>query len=241
MRFRDVGIAEGHMVAYAGGLAAGGLRPVVAVYSTFLQRAVDQVFHDVCLANLPVVFCVDRAGIVGRDGVTHQGLYDLAMLRALPNLTICQPKDEADFRALFDEALRRNGPTVIRYPRGVIPPPPPHHQPSPSAFAIWATGDWYGRAVEVAARLGGTAVHARYLKPFDADLLARQRAAGLKVVSLENASVTGGLGEAIGADIRFGWPDAPVPHGAPEELERRNGLDVDGIVRTLAKNLGKED
>lgn len=239
-RFRDVGIAEGHMAAYAGGLAAGGLRPVVAVYSTFLQRAVDQVFHDVCLANLPVVFCVDRAGIVGRDGVTHQGLYDLAMLRALPNLTICQPKDEADFRALFDEALRRNGPTVIRYPRGVIPPPPPQPSPSTSPFAIWATGDWYGRACAVAARLGGTAVHARYLKPFDADLLARQRAAGLKVVSLENASVTGGLGEAIGADIRFGWPDEPIPHGAPEELERRYGLDADGIVRTLAKSLRKE-
>lgn len=239
-RFRDVGIAEGHMVAYAAGLAAGGLRPVVAVYSTFLQRAVDQVFHDVCLSRLPVVFCVDRAGIVGRDGVTHQGLYDLALMRALPNLTVCQPKDEADFRALFDEALRRNGPTVIRYPRGILPPEPPSPPAATAPLAIWATGDWYGRAVDVATRLGGVAVQARYLKPFDADLLARQRAAGLKIVSLENASVTGGLGEAIGADVRFGWPDAPIPHGSPEELERRYGLDVDGIVCTLTEKLRKE-
>ena len=102
-RFFDVGIAEGHMVAFAAGLAAGGRRPVVAIYSTFLQRAIDQVMHDVCIANLPVVFCVDRAGAVGADGVTHQGLYDIAMLRTLPNLTICQPKDAEDLKALLGE------------------------------------------------------------------------------------------------------------------------------------------
>ena len=120
-RFFDVGIAEGHMVAFAGGLAAGGMRPVVAVYSTFLQRAVDQVMHDVAISNLSVVFCVDRAGVVGADGVTHQGLYDIAMLRCLPNVTICQPKDADDLKSLLKEALDRNGPTVIRYPRGKVP------------------------------------------------------------------------------------------------------------------------
>ena len=240
-RFYDVGISEGHMVAFAAGLAAGGMRPVVAVYSTFLQRAVDQVMHDVCLPNLPVVLCVDRAGVVGADGATHQGLYDIAMLRCLPNLTICQPKDEDDLKALLCEALKRNGPTVIRYPRGA---PSPRRELRPSAFgasvAIWATGDWFDKACDVADRVAKReppivceVVHARYLKPFDEAALRRQRAAGMKIVSLENAAIVGGLGEALGADIRFGWPDEFVPHGSPADLERRFGLDVDSIVERL--------
>ena len=237
-RFFDVGIAEGHMVAFAAGLAAGGCRPVVAIYSTFLQRAVDQVMHDVAIARLPVVFCVDRAGVVGADGVTHQGLYDLAMLRAVPNLTICQPRDEADLGRLLDEALLRDGPTVIRYPRGAVPatnhkPPTTNHQPPTARYAIWATGDWMGKAEAVAARVGGVAVHARYLKPFDAKLLAEQRKAGMLIASLENGCVAGGLGEAIGADFKFGWPDSFIPHGKVDELERAYGLDVDSIVARL--------
>ena len=238
-RFFDVGIAEGHMLAFAGGLAAGGMRPVVAIYSTFLQCAVDQVMHDIAIANLPVVICVDRAGVVGADGVTHQGLYDLAMLRCLPNLTICQPRDADDLKALMREALGRNGPTVIRYPRGKAPQPQTpgaigsaaqaHH----ASVAIWATGDWYGKACEVAERVGGVAVHARYLKPFDAKMLAEQRAKGMKIVSLENGAVAGGFGEAIGADVKFGWPDEFVPHGTCAELEKRYGLDVDSIVGRL--------
>ena len=238
-RFFDVGIAEGHMIAFAGGLAAGGMRPVVAIYSTFLQRAVDQVMHDVAIANLPVVICVDRAGVVGADGVTHQGLYDLAMLRCLPNLTICQPKDADDLKALLREALGRNGPTVIRYPRGRVGGVKPSVNPSINqsvnpSIAIWATGDWYGRACEVAERVGGVAVHARYLKPFDAKMLAEQRAKGMKIVSLENGAVAGGLGEAIGADVKFGWPDEFIPHGTCAELERRYGLDVESIVKRLS-------
>ena len=237
-RFFDVGIAEGHMIAFAGGLAAGGMRPVVAIYSTFLQRAVDQVMHDVAIANLPVVICVDRAGVVGADGVTHQGLYDIAMLRCLPNLTICQPKDADDLKALLREALGRNGPTVIRYPRGRVGGVKPSVNPSINqsvnpSIAIWATGDWYGRACEVAERVGGVAVHARYLKPFDAKMLAEQRAKGMKIVSLENGAVAGGLGEAIGADVKFGWPDEFIPHGTCAELERRYGLDVESIVKRL--------
>ena len=255
-RFFDVGIAEGHMVAFAGGLAAGGMRPVVAVYSTFLQRAVDQVMHDVAISNLPVIFCVDRAGVVGADGVTHQGLYDIAMLRCLPNVTICQPKDAEDLKSLLKEALDRNGPTVIRYPRGKVPmgngergtgngergtgngETTPTHQPSnPPTLSIWATGDWYGKACEVASRVGGIAVHARYLKPFDSELLAKQRAAGMKIVSLENGAVAGGFGEAIGADVKFGWPDAFIPHGTQSELEKKYGLDVESIVASLTSNL----
>ena len=238
-RFFDVGISEGHMVAFAAGLAAGGMKPVVAVYSTFLQRAVDQVMHDVCISSLPVVFCVDRAGVVGADGVTHQGVYDIAMLRALPNMTICEPKDEADFAALLDEALARRGPTVIRYPRGAVVDAEPGAENAPEhpSVAIWSTGGWYGKACEVARRIGGVAVHARYIKPFDAKLLAEQRAAGMKIVSLENAAVAGGLGEAIGADVKFGWPDAFIPHGSQSDLERRYGLDVDSVVSTINAQL----
>ena len=240
-RFFDAGIAEGHLVSFASGLAAGGMRPVVAIYSTFLQRAIDQVMHDVCIAKLPVVFCVDRAGVVGADGVTHQGLYDLAMLRCLPNLTICQPKDEADLVALINEALTRDGPTVIRYPRGQVPAPAVSvagpvapGAPSGTNFVIWATGDQLGKAEEVARRLGGAeVVHARYLKPFDAELLASQRAAGKRIVSIENGAVAGGFGEAIGADVKFGWPDVFIPHGEVAELERAYGLDVDAIVAKL--------
>lgn len=241
--FFDVGIAEGHMVAFAAGLAAGGLRPVVAVYSTFLQRAVDQVMHDVCIPNLPVVFCVDRAGVVGADGVTHQGLYDIAMLRCLPNITICQPKDADDMRALLGEALTRPGPTVIRYPRGVAPDtrhqapgtpnqaPGTRHQAPPTA--IWATGDWLGKAQEIADAIGGVAVHARYIKPFDAALLRSQREAGMRIVSLENGCIAGGLGEAIGADIKLGWPDEFIPHGSTSQLEKQYGLDAASIISRL--------
>ena len=277
-RFFDVGIAEEHLVAFAAGLAAGGLRPVVAVYSTFLQRAVDQMLHDVCLAKLPVVFCVDRAGVVGADGMTHQGIYDIVLLKPLPNLTICQPRDETDFRSLMDEALARPGPTVIRYPRGAVPgagclvpgawclesgasrarlsapipnskhpapgtkhqahstqhpAPSTQHQVPSTKIAVWATGDQLAKAEAVADTIGAEVVFARYLKPFDAELLARQRAAGMKIVSIENGAVTGGFGESIGADLRFGWPDEPIPHGTVAELEKCHRFDAESIISAI--------
>ncbi len=239
-RFFDVGIAEGHMVAFAAGLAAGGMRPVVAVYSTFLQRAIDQVMHDVCIANLPVIFCVDRAGVVGADGMTHQGLYDFAMMRCLPNLTICQASSAADFKALFEEALKRNGPTVIRYPRGRVEEERAADfvKPGKARATIWVTGDWLCKAQEVAARVGGVdVVVARYLKPVDAALLAREREEGQKIISLENACVAGGLGEVLAADLKLGWPDEFIPHGTPDELERRYHLDVDSLVERIKKEV----
>jgi len=239
-RFYDVGIAEGHMVAFAAGLAASGMRPVVAVYSTFLQRAIDQVMHDVCIANLPVVLCVDRAGVVGSDGVTHQGVFDIAMLRCLPNLAICQPKDAADMKSMLAEALIRNGPTLIRYPRGnapelqLVPPPAPD-----ARLAIWATGDQLSKASEVASLLGGAeVVFARCLKPYDAELLAKQRASGMRIASIENGAVCGGFGEAIGADFRFGWPDEFIPHGKVNELERRYGFDSKSIADAIKAQMG---
>lgn len=237
-RFYDVGIAEEHMVAFAAGMAAGGRRPIVAVYSTFLQRAYDQMMHDVCIANLPVVFCVDRAGVVGADGVTHQGLFDIVLARSLPNLTICQPCDRLELRLMLEDALRRNGPTLIRYPRGKCPETmnviggelAVEVQNISSSVQIWATGDELPKAMEVAAKTGAGVVYARYLKPFDEELLKRQRQAGAKIVSLENAVVAGGLGEAIGADVKLGWPDEFIPHGSIAELERHYHLDVDSIV-----------
>lgn len=235
-RFRDVGIAEGHMVAFAAGLAAGGLRPFVAVYSTFLQRAIDQVLHDVCIANLPVVFCVDRAGIVGEDGVTHQGIYDFAMLKAIPNLRVFQPKDAADLVALMDEALACNSPCVIRYPRGIAPT---HVEPSVthgSKIAIWTPGDWVPKCNAIAEKIGATVVHARCLKPFDSKLLNHQRETGMKIVSVENGAVIGGFGESIGADLKFGWPDSFIPHGTPGELERAFALDADSIAASIARH-----
>ena len=239
-RFFDVGIAEEHMVAFAAGLAAGGMRPVVAVYSTFLQRAIDQVMHDVCIANLPVIFCVDRAGVVGADGMTHQGLYDFAMMRCLPNLTICQASGTADFKALFEEALTRNGPTVIRYPRGRVEEggAADFVKRGKARATIWVTGDWLRKAQEVAVRVGGIdVVAARYLKPVDAALLAREREEGQKIISLENACVAGGLGEALAADLKLGWPDEFIPHGTPDELERRYHLDVDSLVERIKKEV----
>ena len=240
-RFFDVGIAEGHMVAFAAGLAAAGLRPVVCVYSTFLQRAVDQVVHDVAIANLPVVFCVDRAGLVGADGVTHQGVFDIALFRAVPNLTICQPCDGDDLARLLADALRRNGPTIIRYPRGACPPSlgvageglAVEVANPTAAVQVWATGDELPKALAVAARTGVGVVYARSIKPFDAALLARQRKDGKRIVSLENGCVLGGFGEAIGADRRFGWPDAFIPHGAVADLERRHGLDVESLAAQI--------
>lgn len=241
-RFFDVGISEGHMVAFAAGLAAGGMRPVVAVYSTFLQRAVDQVMHDVCISKLPVVFCVDRAGVVGQDGATHQGVFDIAMLRCLPNLTIVQPCNAVEFERLFREAMDRDGPTVIRYPRGVPPEPTTTALPDglaveianpDAAVQIWATGDMLEKALAVSEKTGAGVVYARSIKPFDENLLRRQRAAGRRIVSLENGSVEGGFGEAIGADTKFGWPDKFVPHGKVAELEKLFGLDVDAIKATV--------
>ena len=248
-RFFDVGIAEGHMVAFAAGLAAAGLRPVVCVYSTFLQRAIDQVIHDVAISNLPVVFCIDRAGLVGADGVTHQGVFDIALLKAVPNLTIVQPCDGVELKRLLEDALQRRGPTVIRYPRGTCPTPlnvagdglAVEVANLAAPVQLWATGDQLPKALAVAARTGVGVVYARSIKPYDAALLARQRAAGQKIVSLENGCVCGGFGESIGADLRFGWPDAFIPHGAVAALEHRYGLDADSLVARLVAALGGQD
>ena len=237
-RFFDVGICEEHLVAFAAGLAASGMKPVVAVYSTFLQRAIDNIAHDVALERLPVVFAVDRAGIVGADGKTHHGLYDIPMIKCIPGLRILQPKDGPDMAAALREAIASGGPAVVRYPRGKCPESvEPLADPS-AKVQLWALGDQVPKANDVALKLrdagvSAGVVHARSVKPFDAELLARQRAAGAIVATLENGAVSGGFGESIGADLKFGWPDSQVPHGTTAELEEDFGFTAEAVAAAV--------
>lgn len=249
-RFFDCGICEEHLVTFAAGLAKAGMKPVVAIYSTFLQRAIDQVMHDVCLLGLPVVFAIDRAGCVGSDGRTHHGMFDVPMLRCLPGMTICQPRDADDLREMLALAAAAGGPWAIRYPRGRPPAPSGPRAAVERGRArvvagegakvqIWALGDQVEKALAAAKTLAARGVEAgvvdaRFVKPFDADLLARHRAAGALVASVENGSVSGGFGEAIGADLKFGWPDVFVGHGTVAELEAANGFDVKSIADGIA-------
>ncbi|MDX9867372.1 MAG: 1-deoxy-D-xylulose-5-phosphate synthase [Kiritimatiellia bacterium] len=247
-RFFDVGICEAHAVVFAAGLATAGLRPVFAVYSTFLQRAVDCVMQDVCIPRLPVVFCVDRAGVVGGDGPTHHGIYDIPMLRCLPNLTIMQPKDRVELEAMLRTALALDGPAVIRYPREPGPavardagvPALPVGQAEiwlqPDAGSkgaevwIWALGDMLPLARDVAARLRDAGlrpgvVNARFVKPMDTALLYAQAASAAQFVTVENGAVSGGFGSALREALAAGGFDCPVrTFGWPDRFVGQGSL-----------------
>ncbi len=231
-RAYDVGICEAHAVAFAAGLAMRGHRPVVALYSTFAQRAVDNMMHDVCLQRLPVVLCLDRAGVVGSDGPTHHGLYDIAMLRALPHLTLVAPYSRKNFDDELRAALQRPTPTVLRYPRGHLPevdvdilPTEPPPGETPVLLALGSTVTW---ATSLAEELQIPLVSVAHIKPlpaFVATLGTRP------VITLEDAAVEGGFGSAVaevhrGPQLLLGWPDAFVPAGSDEELRRACGLDT---------------
>ena len=242
-RAHDVGICEGYAVAFAAGLAAAGLRPVVALYSTFAQRAVDNVMHDVCLPNLPVVLCLDRAGVVGPDGPTHHGLYDLAMLRALPNLTILAPATRPGLEAALDHAFARPGPTVIRYPRGAAPEGPAPRLPgaTPQAPIILALGPTVFWAEPVARALGLALEPVERVKPLP-DIL-RALTPGRPIITLEDAAAEGGFGSAVaevwpGPLLVLGWPDRFVPQGSEGELRAACGLDAHGLRMRIAAFLG---
>ncbi len=222
-RFFDVGICEAHAVVFAAGLATAGKRPFFAVYSTFLQRAIDCVMQDVCLANLPVVFCVDRAGVVGSDGPTHHGIFDIAMLRCLPNLTIMQPKDNAELVAMLQTARQLSGPSLIRYPREPGPPvalpdtvnalpvgqaevvmalPDTASGDTCTDVWLWALGDLVPLACETAEQLRTVGiragvVNARFIKPLDTTLLQAQAGSTQLFVTLENGTLSGGFGSAV--------------------------------------------
>lgn len=264
-RFFDVGMAEGHAVTFAAGLAASGLKPVVAIYSTFLQRAYDHILHDVCIQNLPVVFCLDRAGIVGEDGLTHQGLFDLSYLRHLPNITIMAPKDEAELRDMLYTALRLDSPCAIRYPRGTgegvelrgefqeIPIGKAEVLREGREACIWAMGNrvWPAlRAAEAMDEEEGiscTVVNARFVKPLDEELLLEKAKTHLLLVTVEENVLQGGFGSAVleamegrsveAKIVRLGIPGRFVEHGPPEILRKKYGLDEEGIRKTIRARL----
>lgn len=241
-QFIDVGIAEEHAVLKAAGLAIEGMKPVCAIYSTFLQRAFDPIVHDICLQKLPVVFCMDRAGLSPNDGPTHHGLFDIGYLRIIPNACIMQPKDEAELSDMLYTCLQHPGPTFMRYPRGTGLGAPIKQTPqllpigqaevlqSGTDICLWAIGPMVEEALELAYKLekeAGLSVNvtnARFIKPLDNDLLISQAQSAQLIVTLEDHVVTGGFGSAIletlndhGLNIpllRIGWPDHFIPHAS---------------------------
>ncbi|VEA65645.1 1-deoxy-D-xylulose-5-phosphate synthase [Serratia plymuthica] len=254
-RYFDVGIAEQHAVTFAGGLAAEGMRPVVAIYSTFLQRGYDQLIHDIAIQQLPVTFAIDRAGVVGADGATHMGMFDLAYLRCIPNLLLMCPADENECRQMLHTALNHNGPAAVRYPRGSGPGVLPQREmaalPLGKAqvcrigrrIAILAFGSMVAPALEAGVRLDATVVNMRFVKPLDAELLQRLARTHETLVTVEEGCIAGGAGsaclECLSAagiavnSLLLGFPDNFVEHGEPAELLATCGLDADGIENAI--------
>lgn len=266
-RFFDVGIAEQHAVTMAAGLAIEGFKPVVAIYSTFLQRAYDQVLHDVCLQNLPVVFALDRAGLVGEDGPTHHGVFDYAFLRHIPNMVIMAPKDENELQNMLKTAVEHNGPIALRYPRGAGMGVPleqvSHTLPIGKGevlregkdYTILAVGSMVYPAFEAAELLAkqgieATVVNCRFVKPLDEALILDKVQATKHVLTVEEHVLQGGFGSAVLElleanginDVkvkRLGIPDEFVEHATPNQLREKYGLTAKGIVETVLQELQK--
>jgi len=259
-RYFDVGIAEQHAVTFAGGMATEGMKPVVAIYSTFLQRAYDQVIHDVALQNLPVVFAIDRAGLVGADGATHAGSYDLAFLRCLPNMTVMAPADENECRQMLYTALQQPNPTAVRYPRGagtgvatvkqMVALPVGRGEirrqssaPKGSRIAILAFGTMVAPALAAAEALDATVANMRFVKPIDADLIRELAQTHDAIVTVEEGCVMGGAGSAcvesllangvVRPVLQLGLPDSFIDHGDPAKLLAECGLDGAGIEKSI--------
>jgi len=254
-RFFDVGIAEQHAVTFAAGLACEGLKPVVAIYSTFLQRAYDQLIHDVAIQNLPVVFALDRAGLVGADGATHAGAYDIPYLRCIPNISLACPADENECRQLLCTAYAQNTPVAVRYPRGTgagvavqsglqaLPFGKGELRRQGRRVAILAFGTLLYPALEVAEKLDATVVNMRWAKPLDVALLLQVAADHEALVTLEEGAVMGGAGsavlEALAAAgvvrqvLQLGLRDEFIEHGDPARLLALQGLDAPGIEAAL--------
>lgn len=260
-RFFDVGIAENHAVTFAAGMAAAGMRPIVAIYSTFLQRAYDIVIHDVAIQHLPVLFCLDRAGLAGEDGQTHHGAFDIAYLRTIPDLVLAAPRDAAMLRDLMAASLAADGPWALRYPKGTVPdvafdgPPRPVQAGqgevlrSGGDVALVALGSMVAVAVqaaEILARAGiqATVVDAVFVKPMDRGLMAQAARDTGAVVTLEEGAVQGGFGDAVRACLdeagvgatpclRVGLPDSFVTHGERAALLSELGLDAAGVAERV--------
>lgn len=261
-RFFDVGIAEEHAVTFAAGLSAGGLIPVVAIYSTFIQRAYDQIVHDVCLQNLHVIFCIDRAGIVGEDGATHQGIFDIAFLRTIPNINILAPKDENELRQMFFSALEIKKPVAIRYPRGAglsvqIDKIPQKldwgkseiiFETECAYIAIFAVGSMVKISVEAAKILEkknifAEVINAKFIKPLDENILKSKAKIMKLFVTVEEGTLSGGFGSAVAEFLldnnfstpvlRFGINDKFVEHGSRNELLELCGLTPNQIAEKI--------
>jgi 1-deoxy-D-xylulose-5-phosphate synthase len=265
-RFYDIGIAEQHAVTFAAGLALEGMKPVVAIYSTFLQRAYDQILQDVCLQNLPVVFALDRGGIVGEDGPTHHGLFDFSYLRHLPNLVVMAPKDENEFQHMIRTAVECPRPVAFRYPRGKGQGVALEDSLRPIEIGkgevlregddvlILAIGSTVYPSLRAAERLAengirGAVINCRFLKPLDEDLLCRWAEKIGRVVTVEENIVQGGFGSSVLELLqerglssvrvkRLGMPDRFIENAPQSVLRKRYGIDEDGITREATKMAG---
>jgi 1-deoxy-D-xylulose-5-phosphate synthase len=259
-RYFDVGIAEQHAVTFAAGLACEGLKPVVAIYSTFLQRGYDQLIHDVALQNLPVVFALDRAGLVGADGATHAGAYDLAYLRCIPNMIVAAPSDENECRQMLYTAFRHEGPSAVRYPRGsgigaeiskemvAMPVGKGEVRRTGRRIAILAFGSMVAPSVAAGDAVDATVVNMRWVKPVDAALLAELARDHDAFVTVEEHAVMGGAGSACAEALlalgiakpmlMLGLSDHFIDHGDPALLLKLEGLDAAGIERSIRERFG---
>ena len=258
-RYFDVGIAEQHAVTLAAGMACDGLKPVVAIYSTFLQRAYDQLVHDVAIQNLPVVFAIDRAGIVGADGPTHTGAYDISFLRCIPNMVVMTPADEADCRGLLTTAFLHDGPSAVRYPRGAATTLTSHADLSNDLqalpfgqaekcregkkVALLVFGTLLTNAMEAAENLDATVYNMRFVKPLDTRAIEQAAQSHDLLVTIEDNAIAGGAGSAVSeyldqenidtSILHLGFPDEYINHGSPEELIRDWQLDAGGMLKTI--------
>jgi len=260
-RYFDVGIAEQHSVTLAAGIACEGLKPVVAIYSTFLQRAYDQLIHDVALQNLPVLFAIDRAGLVGADGPTHAGSFDLAYLRSIPNMLIMAPADENECRQMFTTGFQYEGPSAVRYPRGcgVGVPVMPKLTTLPIAqaqlrrqgeqVALLVFGTLLAMALEAAEQLNATVVNMRFVKPLDVEMITQMAKQHKLLVTVEENVIMGGAGSAVNEYLQtkalstpvlnLGLPDRFLEHGDTATLLAQCGLSVEGIVHAITEHLSK--
>ncbi len=259
-RYHDVGIAEQHAVTFAAGLACEGYKPVVAIYSTFLQRAYDQLIHDVALQNLPVVFALDRAGLVGADGATHAGAYDIAYLRCIPNMSVLAPADENETRQLLTTAYRQDHPVAVRYPRGsgagvavqpaleALPWGQGEVRRRGSRIAILAFGTLLYPALAAGENLDATVANMRFIKPLDVALVTELARSHDAIVTVEEGCLMGGAGSAVQEALQaarlevpvlsLGLPDEFIEHGDPAKLLGLCGLDAAGIEQSILKRFG---
>jgi 1-deoxy-D-xylulose-5-phosphate synthase len=251
-RYFDVGIAEQHAVTFAAGLACEGMRPVVAIYSSFLQRAYDQLVHDVALQNLPVVFAIDRAGLVGGDGATHQGSYDLSFMRCIPGLVIMAPSNEDECRQMLFTATTLDVPSAVRYPRGTGPGVAVQSEmralpvgrgvvvrEGRSGLALLAFGSMVAAADRIGEKLDATVVNMRFVKPIDEDLIDRIAGRHHHLITLEENAIAGGAGSAVAevlsaqghriSLLHIGIADEPIAHGSREDCLKEAGLDIASV------------